>query len=297
MIPRFLSLVMLISLSVQPRLAGAANDWAMQKHRSALSVLNVAGLPTQIMQASIESMIVSSWVEFEVYNALPETVHELRLRIFKYSNSKLMGTADGVVTDPVPVGNHRYRVLVDLILERGTEAAVVLTKVRTNTGVWFIEPDALNNETGMKGPTSKLNNAVTYEPNLNLTTDEKTEILAVVLNQIARDPNQAKFLGDNRRMLVSRDDCSYPVQSSNTVPIEVLSLDEIQAIADKEQRAVYFRCGGVDVEGSRVRVHLVLNDRRARGGNPIVIPFRYNFDFVLLKNANKWVIEKSRGYS
>jgi hypothetical protein len=298
MIPRFLSLVILISLSTPLCTAGASNDRAMQKHRSALSVLNMAGLPAQIIQASIESMIVSSWVEFEVYNSLPETVQELRLRVFKYSNSKLMGTADGVVTDPVPVGNHRYRILVEVALDQGTEAAVVLTKVRTNTGVWFIEPNVLNNETKVRvGATSKLQTAVIYEPNISLTADEKTQILDAVLNRLARDPDQAKLVSNSRGILVSRHDCSYAKQLSAAVPVEVLSLDEIQTIADRERRAVYIRCGGFDVEGSRVRVHLILNDRLARGSKPIVIPFHYNFEFVLLKNGNKWIVEKSGGYS
>lgn len=95
-----LFLVLSISLFSLPFSAGDSNDSGLQKNRSELSVLNVAGFPTQIIQASIESMIVSSWVEFEVYNTLPETIQELRLRILKYSNSKLIGTADGVVTDP-----------------------------------------------------------------------------------------------------------------------------------------------------------------------------------------------------
>lgn len=51
-----------------------------------------------------------------------------------------------------------------------------------------------------------------------------------------------------------------------------------------------------DVEGSRVRLHLILNERLARGGNPITVPFKYNFEFVVLKHGNVWVVEKSDGY-
>lgn len=149
----------------------------------------------------------------------------------------------------MPLGSHRYRILVEVVLDPSTQGTLVITKVRTNTGVWFIKPDVLTNETRvMEGATSKLHNAVTYQPNLKLTAAEKTEILAVVLNQLARDPNQSKLVGNNRRMLVSRNDCSYATHLSDSVPVQVLSLDEIQAIADKEQRATYIRCGPYDVE-------------------------------------------------
>lgn len=298
MILRSLTVVILISLCRLPLLGSTPNDPAWQINRSVLSPLNVSGIPTHIIQASIESMIVSSWVEFEVYNPLREPVQELRFRILKYSNTKLIGTADGVVRDPVPLGSHRYRILVEVALDPGTQGTLIITKVRTSTGVWFIEPDVLTKETrAIEGATIKLHNAVTYQPNLKLTAAEKTEILAVVLNQIARDPSQSKLVGENRRLLVSRDDCSYATQLSDSVPVQVLSLDEIQAIADKEQRATYIRCGPFDVEGSRVRVHLILNDRLARGGRPVAVPFKYNFEFVLLKSAAKWVVEKSDAYS
>lgn len=297
MIIRTLSLFILISLFRLPFLATPTNDSALQKHRSALSVINVARLPAQILHASIESMIVSSWVELEVYNTLPETVRELHLRILKYSNGKLIETADGVVNNPIPVGSHRYRVLVQIALEPGTQASVLVTKVRTGTGVWFIQPDVLSNSVKMKLGPGQLNDAVTYEPNINPTANEKTEILATVFKQLARDPNQVEFVGNRRRLLVSRDDCSYATRLSAEVPVEVLSLDEIQAIANKEQRVVYIRCVEFDIEGARVGVHLVLNDRRSVVGNPIVVPFNYNFEFVLLKNGNKWIVEKSNGYS
>jgi hypothetical protein len=45
---------------------------------------------------------------------------------------------------------------------------------------------------------------------------------------------------DHRPLLVSREDCAYTIRSSNA---EMMSLDGIRAIADREQRAVYIRCG------------------------------------------------------
>lgn len=273
-----LSLVVLICL-----LSVASNDFGLQRNRSVLSVANATELPAQVIHASIDSMIVSSSVQIEVYNTLPETIQELRFRILKYSNSKVIETADGVVIDPVPPGNHRYRTPVDITLDRGTQATLVVTKVRTNSGVWFTEPDGLNK--------------VIYEPNISLTRDEKTEILGTVLNQLARDPNQARFIGNNRRLLVSREDCNDALHLPDTSSIEVLHLDAIQAIADRDQRAVYVRCGAFAVEGSRVNLHLTLNDRLARRGKQMRVPFRYNFQFVLLKKDGKWFIEKSDGYT
>lgn len=291
------SLVILMILFRFPLGAGAT-DWQSQKTRTPMSALNVSGLPTQIIKASIESMIVSSWVNLEVYNTLPETIQELRLRVFKYSNSKLIQTADGVVIDPVRAGSHRYRTLVDVTLEPGTQAAVVITGVKTSTAIWSIQPDVLDKEIQVKGgATAKLQSAVTYERNITLTADDKAEILATVLNEIARDPDKAERLGKHR-MLISRADCSCATGLSAAVPAELLSLDEIQTIADNEQRAVYIRCGEFKAEGSRVRVHLILNDRLARPEKPtIVTPFRYNFQFVLLKNGKNWVIEESEGYT
>lgn len=293
------SLVIFMILFRFPFGAGASTDWQSQKTRSPMSALNVSGLPTQIINASIESMIVSSWVNLEVYNTLPETIQELRLRVFKYSNSKIIGTADGVVIDPVRAGSHRYRTLVNVTLEPGTQAAVVITGVKTSTAIWSIQPEVLDKEVQVNGgATAKLQSAVTYERNITLTADDKAEILATVLNEIARDPDKAERLGNKHRMLISRADCSCATALSAAVPAEVLSLDEIQAIAEKEQRAVYIRCSEFKVEGSRVRVHLILNDRLARPPKPtIVTPFRYNFQFVLLKKGKNWVVEESEGYT
>jgi hypothetical protein len=244
-------------------------------------------------------MIVDSQIDLEVYNTLPETIQEFSLRILKYSNSRLIETADGVVIDPVRAGNHRYRTSVDVTLEPGTQATVVITKVKTSTAVWSIQPDVLDKEIQLKGGApAKLQSAVTYEPNITLTAYEKSEILGIVLNQIARDPDKAERLGNTKRMLISREDCSCATGLSAVIPAQVLSLDEIQAIAEKEQRAVYIRCDEFKVEGSRVNVHLILNDRLARPAKPIIVtPFRYNFRFVLLKNGKNWVVEESDGYT
>lgn len=149
----------------------------------------------------------------------------------------------------------------------------------------------------MKLGTSQLNDAVTYEPNINPTANEKTEILATVFKQLARDPNQIEFVGNRRRMLVSRDDCSYAKRLSDEVPVEVLSLDEIQAIANKEQRAVYIRCVEFDIEGSRVGVHLVLNDRRSVVGNPTVVPFNTTLNSCCSRTVTNGLLRNLRVFA
>lgn len=93
MIVRSLSLVILVSFLRLPFFAMDFDGWSVQENRSVLSVVNVAGFPTWIIHASIESQIVSSWVEIEVYNNLPEIVQELRFQIRKPRIQTLLQTA------------------------------------------------------------------------------------------------------------------------------------------------------------------------------------------------------------
>jgi len=275
-------------------------DTANQENvRAAASVVNIAGFPASISDASVDSMIVSSWIEFEASNRSGESISELYFRMFIYDRkAKSVGTEDSIVIQPLSPGEtRRCRALIDRVVNKYEKSFVVVTKIKTTGGVWFIDTQdvATNLKPNEKGPF-ELQVPLTHEFDSTLTKTDKTEILGSALKYLLND-SSARFLGDRTSLLLLRDKCELTSSKIGAAIVRVVTPEQLQVIADKEQRAVFLRCESFEVEGSRVSVHLLLNDLVAREAEKIRTPFRFNYRFVCVKRDNRWVVERLYSYS
>ena len=267
--------------------------------RPPISVLNIDGFPVLLRNASLINMAVDSRIEMEVTNNLSESVLESHFRVLIYDkNAKLSATEDGFISDTVPAGESRhFRAEIGRSVNPPEKSFVILTKVRTPSGVWFIaEQQVLATLNPNSKPQANVSVPVNYEPDLALTSADKDEILRSVFTKLLNTPENEKHLGKSKRLLVLRDTCGIGLTKHERA-IEAVSEEQLQWIANREGRTLFIRCEPFEIEGSRVTVHLILNDRFAQGSERILVPFRFNYRFVCTKRHNKWVVEESFGYS
>jgi len=273
---------------------------ANQENRAAAAVVNIAGFPASITDASVDSMIVSSSIEFDASNRSGETISELYFRVFIYDRkAKLVGSDEGIVIQPLSPGETRHcHSLIDPVVNEDEKVFVVVTKIKTTGGVWSINTQdvATNLKPNEKGPI-ELQVPLTHEFDLTLTKLDKTEILGSALEYLLNDSSSAKYLGDRTSLLLLRDNCELNSSKIGDATVRLLTSEQLQVIADKERRAVFLRCESFEVEGSRVSVLLLVNDRVARNTEQLRIPFRFNYRFICVKRDNRWVVERLYSYS
>lgn len=287
-------LMLVISLS-----ALSLPSVSQEKVRAEVSALNISGFPASITDASLNNLTISSWLEFEASNRSFESVSELYFRVLFYDrNGKFAGMEDGVVTEPLSPGeSRRCRVLIPRVVNQYESSFIVLTKTKTTSGVWFINPQEIGESlTANTKGSIELQLPITHETDFTLTAADKSEILSSALRHLLNDPG-VKHMPRRTTPLLLRDTCEISSLTIRNAVAQFVTSAELQAIAEKKQRAVFLRCESFQVEGSRVLVQLVLNDLVARGAEKPRVPLRFNYKFICVKRDNKWVVERFFGYS
>lgn len=271
-----------------------------QKVSMPIFAANVAGLPVSIFDASLTTMVVSSSIELELSNNLSESVSLLNFSVFIYDrNGRLAEIKEGLMNVVFPANQSRhYRTDIDRVVDPSETTFIVLTKIKTASGVWLTDTQGIGDK--LKPNRSQrinLQAPVSYEPNVRLTATENTEILNSVLTNLLNDPRSSTYLEPGKRPFLLRESCGFALQGIDEKAVRLENLEDLQAIADRERRVIFLRCEPFEVEGSRVKVLLVLNDRIALSSATIRIPFRFNYRFVVVKRNKNWIVEKLYAYS
>jgi hypothetical protein len=262
-----------------------------------VQTLNPSQMPVKISEAHAENLTVEAWLNWTASNFSSEDVSEMTVRVFIFdSHYKLVGTEDTIVREELASGDTRqYRSLIGRTLDRQTTSLAVITKLKTNGGIWT--PDEAQSEVAAKAKTEQNPDVfvpVTYEPNTDLTAADRDRILALVLEDMLQDPKKAERLGDTSRVVILKENNQWTLPRVAGTSIMALGPDDIRELSSKVDRLVYMVLQPLIVEGSQVIFEVKLQERVAHKPGPFV-PFRFTFTFTCVKKNGDWSIKDSVG--
>ncbi len=215
------------------------------------------------------------------------------------SENHLEGVRDGLSVETLSPGKtRRDTVEIKSAIGLGGTSFVAVTKVVSRSGIWQVDRVKLEKAIRAKlGNEPDVELSASFEPNVAVTKDDRSEILKLVLEDILRDESKAEYLKDRSNVILLREglDINLPSVQGST-PI-LLNLDEIQKIANVRGKVLYLIYQPFVVEGSRVLARIALRDRVSPKPNMPHVPLKYTFLFTCVKKDGRWTIEGSTGYA
>jgi hypothetical protein len=266
---------------------------------TSIETLNSSGLPVSLKDATAENLIVNAWLEYTITNVSSEDLSDILLRIITLNSDQgIMSTEDAMVPGTVAPGStRRYKTLIGRTFSRAERHFVLVLKAKSNSGVWSVDVADLDQKARISLTRFDVDFPSRYEPNIVVTQRDHTRIVELILSDMLSDAKKLAWLGDGKRILILKDDLTFPLPTIANTKVAAVSIQEIQRVADKRNRAVFLRIEPPRVEGSRVLVRIVLNDREGRSRQKAGVPFRFNYLFTLIKSNDNWCVEGAIGYS
>jgi len=260
--------------------------------------LNSSGLPVSIKAATAETEIVNSWLEFTVTNASSEEISELLLLVITLNSENQLVTAQAGFHEPIGAGSTRKcGTLIDRPVGSSEQNFVLVTKARSDSGVWSVDVNDLAEKARLAVTRPHVDFPSRYEPHTVLSKRDQTRIFELILKDMVTDPEKAANLGTTKRILIFKEDLNFALPKISSVQVTPVNFQEVQRIAEKEKRTVFLRLEPPRIEGTRVQIRIVLNDRERSTGERIIVPFRFSYLFTCIKSGEDWRIERSIGYS
>jgi hypothetical protein len=297
-----ISLLVTIALSLWLGLgsAGVKPQTPADSHKIAVLPFNTKGLPVTIKEANAENSLDVSYLTCLVSNLSQDEVTAVHLRVFIVdAQNHLEGVRDGLSVEVLEPGRSR-RGTVEIKGAIGAERTsfVAVTKVVGRSGIWQVDDVKLE-----KALRAKLSSEPdvellpSFEPNVAVTKDDRSEIFKLILEDILRDENKAAHLKDRSTVILLSEGLDINLPPLGGASLTVMNLDEVQKIANVRGRVVYLIYQPFVVEGSRVLARIGLRDRVSQKPNMPHVPFKYTFLFTCVKKNGRWAIEESSGYT
>jgi len=288
----------LLAGTIQVKMPSAVK---VQQQNSTLPVMpiSVPEMPVQISRVTAESSIVSSWLSYSMSNMGRELIREVHFRVFLANRSgKLLTTAEGWTSEGMEAGaSQDGRELIQEPIRSDQLAFVAVTKAVGNSGVWAVNEQSLERAVRARlAHQQETAISVKYESNVRVTTEGRSQIFKLVLEDILRNREKAERLGNASRVIVLRQSADFGLPQVKGAVIESLEHGEIKALAEKERRVVFITYEPLTSQGSRVLATIVLKDEVARNFG-LHVPYRFTFLYWCRNNNGRWIIERSLGHS
>lgn len=270
-----------------------------QRLNVTISPFNPSGMPVRINTATAENSVGASWVEYSVTNLSGEEIHGIHLRLFTAdSQGKLIKVRDSFSGESIAArATQMDRAQVKGTVKPQMISFIAVIKVITESGVWKVDDSAL--ETAIQ---SKLNHlpevtpSATFQSNASIAEGDRGKIFELILANILEDEKKAARLQNQSRVIVLRDTVNFDLPRIPQANLIALDLQEIQRIANMEQRVIFLSYEPLTSVGSRVLAKIALRDAVARRSG-MRVPYKFTFLFTCVKENGRWIVEKSIGYA
>ncbi len=256
-------------------------------------------MPVRIASATIEDSLIASQLDYSISNVSEEEIRETYLLVFVAdSEGQLVRAKVGFSSERIAAGATEIdRARIEGIVGEPGHRFVAVSRVVTKSGVWEVDVLALEaaiRKRLRREPEVKI--SATFEPHLVISESDRAQIFELVVRDIADDEEKTKRLLGTSQLIVLCSSVKFPLPKIQEREVLSLSQDEIQEIADRVGRVVFFTYQPLTVEGSSVLARIALKDAVTRRRS-IRVQYKYTFLFTCTKENGRWTIKKSIGYA
>lgn len=295
-----MSSIVLIALSVT-NIASPSRQAHQERLNVAVTPVNPREMPVRINTAKATESISGFDLEYSMTNFGTEPILSVYLKVFIVnSTGKVINVKDTFSSGRIDVGLTKVDELsMTNKLKASRSLFIAANAVITPSGRWVVEDADL--VSAIKTKVSKQSDAdpaVSFQTHAVTSEEDRPQIFELILRDILQDEQKSRMLNDRSKLILLRESVRFNLPDNLPARLVALNKEEIQALADVEQKVVYLIYEPLKSEGSEVFATVLLRDTVARQP-PIKfrVPFMYGFSFSCVNENGRWVIRKSFGFA
>jgi hypothetical protein len=258
---------------------------------AALDLIKTSGIPIRMENATLEDRATLK-VRYHLINLSDDNITAIKLRILFFDkNEDYKNVEEQVdVVKISPKSTKESFFYLDNKVDEGTHLAIAVQEVIGLSGVWSVEPRAL--EEMVKARIRNLPCDVLtahYHANQTITNEDKAEIYQDTLEQLFSNKDLLEIfsLENKERLILSRENINFPfVPRMSPVILIMLDAHELQRKADQVGMLKFLRFRSVEAVVIYIKVTLEYLNRAATGR--LSTPCCGGYVFSYRKESGRW---------
>lgn len=262
---------------------------AASKARRAVMSINFPGMPVLVDSGSLETTSENtSELTYRLRNESGEQVQRVNLRAFVVDTSgKIVHTEVGINREVLDVkGEVKSIMRVSRDLKEGQRAYVCVEGVVGRIGRWRIDSHLLERLKVISSADLPLQ--ANFEPHLDLSIQDKRELLSLVLTDISQDKTKRDLVGEPT--ILRTDDLDPTLTDLAVSRFLFLSSAQIRELAQTNGSLKYLEVESLKAEGASTEVRIFVRDQPSR--YPVIrVAVTRTLVFRCVRSTGKWTIE------
>ena len=287
------SAILLIALSVT-NIASLATPPVDQEERVvAVTPVNLRGMPVSINTAKATETNVGIDIDYSITNFGTEPILDIDLNVFTVDSAgKVSKAKKGRSREKIEVGETKVdQSEINGKLKKSDAYFIAVNRVVTPSGVWVVEDADLASAVKTKfRKQGDADPAVSFQSHVVTTDEDRIQIFELMLRDVL-DKNKFKILKDTSRLILLRDSVTFNLPEKLPANLLALNEQEIQALAEVEDRVRYLIYEPLTPEGSQVYASIVLKDKFASHPKKVRFCSVYVIAFQCIKKNGRWTIQ------
>jgi hypothetical protein len=251
-------------------------------------------MPLRINTAKATETIVGIDVDYSITNLGTEPILDLDLKVFAVdAGGKLTKVRTGRSREKIDVGETKVNQLeLNGKLKKTNTYFITVNRVVIPSGVWGVDDGDL--AAAVKTKFTKQTDAdpaVSFQSNVVTTHEDRVQIFELMLRDILQDKKKVKMVKEPSKLILLRDSVTFNLPDN--LPANLLALDEqeIQALAEVEDRVRYMTYEPLTSEGPKVFASIVLRDKFASHPTKMRYCSVYVIAFQCIKKNGRWTLQ------
>jgi hypothetical protein len=176
-------------------------------------------------------------------------------------------------------------------LKKGERVYLCVSGALGKTGRWRVDSDRLKNLKVISS-TKDLGLIASFEHHLHFTAQDKSEIISLVLADLAQDKAKRALIGEP--LIVRTDDLDINLLAPAGNDFLFLSSVQITDLAQTNGTLKYLWVESLEAEGSSAQVRISLREQPSQ--YPVMrVRLTHTFVFSCTRQSGRWEIEQASG--